>query len=268
MNPARLSTWALIVVAALGNALALGSAYWLGFAFAEARGDAALAVERAAHAAAITQASEAASARLKAEVERGNRLSRQLVAQQATHAEEKRTLLKRIADVTTVYVPAPGRAPEPLPRTVFTVGFLCEYNAALGLPLIDACAAAGGAGGAADAGPAAEARLRESGLAQADLLAHAADYGERCRNLEAQVNGLLDYLEAGVDLVDRASAYEQAERDIALARHRARVGRGPSASHCRRCDEPIPRARQIAIPGVVLCVDCLTEQEHRERTRA
>lgn len=31
---------------------------------------------------------------------------------------------------------------------------------------------------------------------------------------------------------------------------------GESRAECVECEEPIPEARRIAIPGVTLCVDC------------
>ncbi len=71
-------------------------------------------------------------------------------------------------------------------------GFVREYNAAIGLPAAGTGAATAGAGGTPEAAQAPDAWLRDSGLSQADILAHVADYGERCRNLEAQVNRLLD----------------------------------------------------------------------------
>lgn len=32
--------------------------------------------------------------------------------------------------------------------------------------------------------------------------------------------------------------------------------RGVSRTHCAECDEAIPQARQVAVPGVRLCFDC------------
>jgi len=42
----------------------------------------------------------------------------------------------------------------------------------------------------------------------------------------------------------------------AVARARARLGQGPSASHCDECEVEIPQARREALPGVRLCVAC------------
>jgi phage/conjugal plasmid C-4 type zinc finger TraR family protein len=35
----------------------------------------------------------------------------------------------------------------------------------------------------------------------------------------------------------------------------------PSCSHCAECEEPIPEARRLAIPGVQLCVQCQAERD-------
>lgn len=41
-----------------------------------------------------------------------------------------------------------------------------------------------------------------------------------------------------------------------IQRARSRLPRGPGLAHCEECDAKIPRARQQAIPGVRLCVQC------------
>jgi phage/conjugal plasmid C-4 type zinc finger TraR family protein len=50
----------------------------------------------------------------------------------------------------------------------------------------------------------------------------------------------------------------------AIARAKSRLPRGPSLSTCEACEEPIPEARQKAVPGVRLCVRC-QEREDREQ---
>ena len=179
--------------------MAGGAGYALGHRVAKADGDAALATLRKDNAEAAAKAADDARLRLIAEVELNNRLAQELANEKAAHAQEKQSLLRRIANVTTVYVPAPGLAPRPLPRAVFTAGFVREYNTAIGLPAADTGTAAAGAGGTAEAGQAPDTWLRDSGLSQADILAHVADYGERCRNLEAQVNRLLDRSQEATD---------------------------------------------------------------------
>jgi phage/conjugal plasmid C-4 type zinc finger TraR family protein len=43
---------------------------------------------------------------------------------------------------------------------------------------------------------------------------------------------------------------------------RAKIGKGPSLSHCGECGEEIPKARQLAIAGCKMCIEC---QEYSER---
>ncbi|WP_265284277.1 hypothetical protein [Verminephrobacter aporrectodeae] len=191
-----------LVLAGVAAVVAGGAGYGFGQRLARARGEAALAELQRVHAVALAKAADQARLRLVAEVERGHRLAQQMVDEKAVHAQEKRSVLRRIPNVTTVYVPAPGAAPEPLPRAVFTAGFVREYNGAIGaigLPAADTGAAAAGAGATAEAAPAPDAWLRDAGLSQADILAHIADYGERCRNLDAQVNRLIDRSQEAAD---------------------------------------------------------------------
>lgn len=51
---------------------------------------------------------------------------------------------------------------------------------------------------------------------------------------------------------------------IARARQRNNPGVRPSAEFCAECDDPIPEARRVAVPGVQLCVNC---QAGRDRNR-
>lgn len=41
-----------------------------------------------------------------------------------------------------------------------------------------------------------------------------------------------------------------------VAHARSRLPKGPSLSQCEECGAAIPEARQLAIPGVRLCVAC------------
>lgn len=59
---------------------------------------------------------------------------------------------------------------------------------------------------------------------------------------------------------------EQIEASISdeLKRMQARrAPRGESLTHCAECEEPIPEARQKAVPGVKLCIDCQEERDAR-----
>jgi len=45
---------------------------------------------------------------------------------------------------------------------------------------------------------------------------------------------------------------------------KSRLPQGPGATHCEECGAAIPEARQLALPGVRVCVPC---QEARDRDR-
>ena len=59
---------------------------------------------------------------------------------------------------------------------------------------------------------------------------------------------------------------DQIEASIADELRRMQARRqlqGESLANCAECDEPIPEARQTAIPGVKLCIDCQTGRDAR-----
>ncbi|TDT75038.1 TraR/DksA family transcriptional regulator [Litoreibacter halocynthiae] len=63
---------------------------------------------------------------------------------------------------------------------------------------------------------------------------------------------------------------EQIEASIndELARMRTRkVPQGESLTHCADCEEPIPEARRLALPGVKLCIDCVRERDGAFKAR-
>ena len=49
--------------------------------------------------------------------------------------------------------------------------------------------------------------------------------------------------------------------DLAVAQHRAKMPKGPSLEECEECGAEIPEARQKAIPGVRICIDCARRNE-------
>jgi phage/conjugal plasmid C-4 type zinc finger TraR family protein len=49
----------------------------------------------------------------------------------------------------------------------------------------------------------------------------------------------------------------------AVQRARSALPRGPSLANCEACNEPIPRARREAVPGVRLCVACQAELDKK-----
>lgn len=55
------------------------------------------------------------------------------------------------------------------------------------------------------------------------------------------------------------------EAEARVREHRARMheqGQSPSRTRCAECDEPIPEARQRAVPGVQFCMDCAQLKEN------
>lgn len=54
----------------------------------------------------------------------------------------------------------------------------------------------------------------------------------------------------------------------AVTRARNSLPAGESLSHCEDCDAPIPEARQKALPGVWLCVQCQEKYEQEQRYQA
>ncbi len=51
--------------------------------------------------------------------------------------------------------------------------------------------------------------------------------------------------------------------DELLRMRNRRVPEGEALTHCAECDESIPEARRLAIPGVKLCIDCQSERDAR-----
>ena len=51
----------------------------------------------------------------------------------------------------------------------------------------------------------------------------------------------------------------------AVARIRAALPTGPSLSHCDECGEEIPQARQLAVKGCKMCIDCQIASERMKR---
>ncbi|MGR3454738.1 DksA/TraR family C4-type zinc finger protein [Pseudooceanicola sp.] len=59
---------------------------------------------------------------------------------------------------------------------------------------------------------------------------------------------------------------EQIEASIADELERLKTRRAPvgeSLTNCAECEEEIPEARRVAIPGVKLCIDCQQERDGR-----
>ena len=50
----------------------------------------------------------------------------------------------------------------------------------------------------------------------------------------------------------------------AIKRARSQLPQGKSLGVCEECDTPIPKARQQAVPGVRLCVNCQAEHDKEQ----
>lgn len=64
-----------------------------------------------------------------------------------------------------------------------------------------------------------------------------------------------------MDDVDLARRQTEQFRRLALQQARRTTATGESARICRCCGRSIPEARRRAMPGCVLCVDCMRRQE-------
>ncbi|GKW22988.1 lipoprotein [Pectobacterium carotovorum subsp. carotovorum] len=175
-----------------------------GYQLAQALGDAALAKQQAAfnllqqqQAETQNQLLRAAAEQYQQQVERGNQLEQRYVAARQKLSADNAALQRKIDHVTQQYIDEKGKV-QPV-QCVFTRGFVQHYNAAFGLSTDgaeDITAAARRTGAASDLGTTADAELQLSGVSQRDILANLSDNGERYQALSAQINALLDYIEA------------------------------------------------------------------------
>ncbi|KFX06981.1 hypothetical protein KP22_02510 [Pectobacterium betavasculorum] len=175
-----------------------------GYQLAQALGDAALAKQLAAfnllqqqRAETQNQLLRAAAEQYQQQVERGNQLEQRYMAARQKLAADNAALQRKIDHVTQQYIDEKGKV-QPV-QCVFTRGFVQFYNAAFGLSedgAADITAAARRTGAASGFGTTADAELQPSGVSQRDILANISDNGERYQALSAQINALLDYIEA------------------------------------------------------------------------
>ena len=193
----RLPTGLLVAgLACVISAAATGSiAYGFGFRYAEALGNSNLQTLKTTHAEQAGAAEKENRLQLLQQVARANESESLLFAAYESFKEEKRQLQERIPHVTTQYISAPGAVAKPIPRCVFTAGWLRDFNAALGVPAPRPGTPTTGAEKAAWPATGTDAELLESGVTPADILAHAQDYGLWSRSILAQLNALLDLQE-------------------------------------------------------------------------
>ncbi|KIP19603.1 putative phage protein Rz [Burkholderia sp. MSHR3999] len=179
-----------VIGVAVTIAFAGAAGYEHGYHVAKTRGDLALAQEREAQQKAAADAERIADDRYAAEVDRGNQAAQALIVarQQIDHLTS--TAKGKIDAVTQTYRPTLSANLEPLPRCVFTRGFVRVWNSvatdAGADPLPDRAVAGG-----ADAETGADDAL-DSGVSQADILDWLTDYAARNRRIDAQLNKVLD----------------------------------------------------------------------------
>jgi hypothetical protein len=174
------------------GAAGAGIGYGFGFRHAAALGTADLKTLEAEHAEQALAAASESRVRLLQQVERANQAEALMLAERDRHAEQVQQLQERIPHVTTTYRPTAAAAPVAIPHCVFTVGWLRDYNTAIGVPGAATGPVASHAGQAPWAAAGTDAELLESGVSPADILAHAQDYGRWARNAASQVTALLN----------------------------------------------------------------------------
>uniref|UniRef100_UPI0035C7189B hypothetical protein n=1 Tax=Serratia quinivorans TaxID=137545 RepID=UPI0035C7189B len=196
--------WRGILLAILINAFLFG-VYWMGYSSgydsAKRDGDAAFSqlqsqfdTYRRQQAEQETAALRAWSTRYQAQVVAGHQAETHYLKQVAQLENQNQQLKEKIDDVTQRWIDEKGKS-HPI-ECVFTRGFVRQYNAALGV--VNAghsgvTAATGpGAGTASGQFEATDARLRNSGVSQQDVLANIIDNARQCRLWRSQINGLLD----------------------------------------------------------------------------
>lgn len=187
INPFQQAGVPALVGAALA-AFAVGaiSGYWLTRQYDNAQFALWQAQQARQQAAAIEQVRQ----REQTFVRRGEQLSVALLEEQQAHAATAQQLNKEIDRVTSQYRAKSGAPLQPVPHCVYTNGFVGLYNRAIGADAVSPDQSASGADAATGT-----SETIDSGVSQQDLLAHAIDNGERCRNITSQLNRLIDYTE-------------------------------------------------------------------------
>ncbi|HEY0286268.1 MAG TPA: lysis protein, partial [Pseudomonas sp.] len=117
-----------------------------GYARGQTEGEILIAKLREEQADQRAQTAEQNLQQYRQQVAKANLAEEQLLIAQDELAKAKKQLSERIPHVTTVYRPARSAAPVPIPRPVFTCGWLRDFNTALGasVSVPAACTAAAG----------------------------------------------------------------------------------------------------------------------------
>jgi hypothetical protein len=187
----------------IAAALAYGAwrCWHAGYDAADLKRRAEVADIRAAHSRALAEAEAEARRALEAATDRGNALAAGLLAARKTINRQANELTKaRIAHASRPVVTADGAlrvGPE----------WVRAYNQAIGAGPGDGgrslpAAAPGPAGAPGTAQTPDPGLLRGGGtVTLADILAHARDYGQRNRAMEAQLGALIDWAEGLSEVV-------------------------------------------------------------------
>lgn len=200
--------WRGILLTILINAFLIGlyaMGYSRGHEVAKRDGDAALSRLQSAFDTYKTEQTTLENAALRESAKRyqdrvisGYLAEGSYLAQIELLESQNQQLQGQINNVTQRWIDEKGKS-HPI-ECVFTRGFVRQYNAALGYDDAyvdaghsDAVAPAGtGAGEAPRQPEASDARLRDSGVSQRDVLANIIDNAKQCRVWRSQINGLLD----------------------------------------------------------------------------
>jgi len=177
------------VVAALVLAAACGLCGWhYGYQSAESTGKAALATVEKQYADASANATATALQNFERETQRANGIAAQLI-------ETRRALSSARANITGRIEHAAASVPA---DCAFGPEFVGLWNDAHGLRAgaLPEGAAPGGTAGQPGQTGAAGAGIRGN-ASVADLLAHGRDYGAYCQGVEAQRDGLMQFVTEG-----------------------------------------------------------------------
>lgn len=200
----RMLGWVLAAVLFAGL-IGLVAGVWLG----TARGDARVATIQRDAAQARLEAVAAAEAERDRKTELAAGLSVELAQTRQVLADTQIKLSRRVANVTTDYLPASTLSlgeseirtqtgePVPIPRTVFTVGFVRLWDTAAAIAVPETSQAACRVEREAGSGEAVgEGCLHDSGISQAEILTNHIDNTIRCRVIEAQLDKYIAWYRA------------------------------------------------------------------------
>lgn len=185
-----------LLVALVGAMIAAGIGYQFGVRAAKQAGDLELATYQRGLAQTTADNLATSLQHFGQRVAFGSLLTGQLVDQERKHALTAANLHATVPHVTIPQSP-PADAP-----CVFTRGWLRVYNAAIGAnaAVPDAPQGAGLSAEAPDAtATAAGEDVACANLTPADVLNHVIDYGQRAKDLGAQIDRLADF-EDGADV--------------------------------------------------------------------